>query len=401
MSDNSLFPALDAWKISQNDTAMRVNLCWVGEGSLTTIANGRPEGVTRHALGVGEEAATNMGCSVYNFAPVAATVPTFAVADYGSLTRPAVNVYYLPQQAPAAQEYALAAEKVLPFETEWFGAPKSKVQVVQLPGIGEASFESGAILFTPLAMIDRNQIQLRMMHQLVHASLTSPRPWIEEGLAHFAEALEREQQNGRAAALAYMQTFLPPLQLAEAGVARVSDPGAVRVGARVAGLITSTDEIMYRIKAMYVWWMLRDMVGDAALQQAIKKYVPHDDKDTAHMPRLIEQAGKRNLEWFFDDWLYRDRGLPDFRVESVFPRATLNGTFVVTVTVANDGDAAAEVPVYARAEGGERTRRMLVKGKSNAVERVEVPTAPTDARVNDGSVPESNMNNNSLAVPPK
>jgi hypothetical protein len=119
------------------------------------------------------------------------------------------------------------------------------------------------------------------------------------------------------------------------------------------------------------------------------------------MPRLIEQAGKRNLEWFFDDWLYRDRGLPDFRVESVFPRATLNGTFVVTVTVANDGDAAAEVPVYARAEGGERTRRMLVKGKSNAVDRVEVPTAPTDARVNDGSVPESNMNNNSLAVPPK
>ena len=61
-------------------------------------------------------------------------------------------------------------------------------------------------------------------------------------------------------------------------------------------------------------------------------------------PRLIEQAGKRPLEWFFDDWVYRDRGLPDFRVESVFPRATLNGTYVVTVTVANDGEAAAEKP---------------------------------------------------------
>jgi hypothetical protein len=54
-----------------------------------------------------------------------------------------------------------------------------------------------------------------------------------------------------------------------------------------------------------------------------------------------------------------------------------------------------------RAEGGERTKRMLVKGKSKAVDRVEVPTTPSEAVVNDGSVPESNMNNNAMAVPPK
>ena len=158
---------------------------------------------------------------------------------------------------------------------------------------------------------------------------------------------------------------------------------------------------MYRAKAMYVWWMLRDMGGDVALQQAFKKYRPLDDKDTAYMPHLIEQAAKRDLEWFFDDWLYRDRGLPDYRLDSVFPRTTLNGTYVVTVTLANDGDPAAEVPVFVRAEGGQRTKRMLVKGKSKAVDRVEVPTMPTEAVVNDGSVPESNMNNNAMAVAPK
>ena len=82
--------------------------------------------------------------------------------------------------------------------------------------------------------------------------------------------------------------------------------------------------------------------------------------------------------------------------------ARRNATYVVTVTVANDGDTAAEVPVFVRAEGGERTKRMLVKGKSKAVDRVEVPTAPSEAVVNDGSVPESNMNNNAMAVaPPK
>ncbi|MGZ4823024.1 MAG: hypothetical protein ACXVZT_00315 [Terriglobales bacterium] len=405
MSDNSLFPALDAWKTAQQATSMRVSLCWVGEENLTVIANGRPEGVTRHAAGAGEDATTNLGCSIYTYAPVANTVPTFAVAEYSALARPVINVFYLPQQAAAAQEYALAAEKVLPFETEWFGAPKTKVQVVQLAAIGDAPFESGPLLFTPLELTERSSIELRMIHQLTHASFSAARPWIEEGLAHFAQALDREQQSGRAAALSYMKTLLPPLQAAEAGTAPAPDPGDGGAGTRAThsapGLITSTDEIMYRVKAMYVWWMLRDMMGDAALQRALKKYRAADDKDTAYMPHLVEQAARRNLEWFFDDWLYRDRGLPDFRVDAVFPRATLNGTYVVTVTVADDGQPAAEVPVFVRAEGGgERTKRVLVKGKSKAVERIEVPIPPAEVWVNDGSVPESNMNNNSFTIAP-
>jgi hypothetical protein len=396
MSDNSLFAALDDWKRSQHDTTMRANFCWVAENNLTVVANGRAEGVTRHALGAGEDVATNMGCSAYTFALVATTVPTFAIAEFTALTRPAINVYHLPTQGPAAQEYALAAEKVLPFETEWFGAPHAKVQVVQLPTIGDIPFESGPMLFTPLELTARSSIQLRMIHQLVHASVSSPRPWIEEGLAHFAQALEGEQQGGRQTALAYMQTLLPPLQAAEAKPAPSAAPG----------LVNSTDEIMYRVKAMYVWWMLRDMTGDAALQQALRKYRPLDDKDTAYLPRLIEQAAKRDLEWFFDDWVYRDRGLPDLRVEAVFPRVTLNGTYVVTVTVADDGGPGAEVPFFVRASGGERTKRVLVKSNSKAAERVEMPAMPTEASVNDGSVPESNLNNNSLAVeapaaPPK
>jgi aminopeptidase N len=396
LSDNSLFGALDNWKTSQHDTTMQVNFCWVGESDQTVIANGRPEGVTRHVLGAGEEASTNTGCSKYVFAPVAGTVPTFAVAEYAALLRPAINVYHLPAQGPAAQEYALAAEKVLPFETEWFGAPKSKVSVVQLPDIGDAPFESGPLLFTPLEMTDRNAIQIRMMHQLLHASFTSPRPWINEGLAHFAQALQREQQGGRAAAISYMQTFLPALQAAENSVARGSEASTPSQAA--PGLITSTDEVMYRVKAMYVWWMLRDITSDAALQQAIRKYRVPDDKDTSYMPRLIEQAARRDLAWFFDDWVYRDRGLPDLRVEAAYPRVTLSGSSVVTVTVANDGEAAAEVPVIVRAEGGQRQKKLLVKGKNKAVERIEVPTAPIEAVVNDGSVPESKLKNNSLAI---
>jgi len=37
-------------------------------------------------------------------------------------------------------------------------------------------------------------------------------------------------------------------------------------------LAVTFDETYYRSKAAYVWWILRDMVGDDALKQAIGKY---------------------------------------------------------------------------------------------------------------------------------
>ncbi len=387
LADTSLGAALADWKNSQGETTMRANLCWVSESEqLSVVANGRLEGVNRKVLGTGEETSTQIGCSTYGFGPIGWTVPSFAVAEYVTLSRPAIDVYHLAGQEGAAQEYALAAEKVLPFESDWFGAPREKVQVLQLPA-ADAPFENGPMLFTPLETGDRKALEARMIHQLVHASVTSPRPWIEEGLAHFAQVLEREQQDGRKAAIAYMQQFLPPLVQAEASAE-----------AR-PGLVNSGDEVMYRVKAMYVWWMLRDMVGNDALSRAMKSYRAANDKSSGYMPQLIGQAAKRDLEWFFDDWVYRDRGLPEFRIEAAYPRATLAGGFVVTVTVADLGNAAAEVPAFVVAPGGEIEKRMLVQGKNKATTRIEVPSAPSEVRVNDGSVPAISNPGATFSIP--
>jgi aminopeptidase N len=220
---------------------------------------------------------------------------------------------------------------------------------------------------------------------LVHASFSSPRQWIDEGLAHFAMALLREQ-DGRAAAIVYMNQFLPPLQSAE------KQP-------REHGLATSSDELMYRIKAMFVWWMLRDMVGDVPLQRALKQYRPADDKSPSYLPDLIAREAHRDLSWFFDEWVYRDRGLPDFRVVSAFPRQTLANAYVVAVTVENLGAVSAEVPVIVRTAQGDRVKRVLIKAHDKTIERIEVPVMPTEVIVNDGSVPESDTANNSFVIP--
>jgi len=95
-----------------------------------------------------------------------------------------------------------------------------------------------------------------------------------------------------------------------------------------------------------VWWMLRDMVGDDALKQAIAKYRADEDKDPKYVEQLVEAAAKRDLSWFFDDWVYHDRGLPNLRVQSAHPWKTEKDVQFITVTLENLGDAGAEGSVY-------------------------------------------------------
>jgi hypothetical protein len=289
------------------------------------------------------------------------------MAMYKSIERPGIDVFYMRGHDGPATNYADAAEKVVPLVSEWFGAPRSKVQTADLGDADAAPFESGPLLLTPLTSADPKLAGLAAAHLLAHAALSSPRPWIDEGLAHFAQALYVEHQSGRQAALGYL-------------------------GLHRSGLSTVEQ------RTTYVWWMLRDMVGEAALKKALALYRPEQDKEPSYLLRLIQAQTQRDLEWFFDDWVYRDHGLPDFKVESAFPRKTMIDTYLLTVTVANLGRAGAEVPITVKFSGGEITKRLEVRGNSKAVIRVDVSKPPQEIVVNDGSVPESGAANNVFKI---
>ena len=94
------------------------------------------------------------------------------------------------------------------------------------------------------------------------------------------------------------------------------------------------------------------------------------------MQHLIEAQTKRDLGWFFDDWVYHDRGLPDFHVARSIPGRLSRKAYVVTVTVENLGDAGAEVPVVLKMEQGQITQRLLVRGKSKVTVRIEAISTP-------------------------
>jgi hypothetical protein len=145
--------------------------------------------------------------------------------------------------------------------------------------------------------------------------------------------------------------------------------------------------------------MLRDMIGDDVLKQVIRSYRAADDNDPKYVEQRIKAVAKRDLGWFFEDWVYHDRGLPDFHVQSVHPwKNNAKGGQIVTVTIENLGSAGAEVPFMVRFESGEVTQRIEVQGKSSATTRVEVPGTATEILINDGSVPESDLANNTFKI---
>jgi hypothetical protein len=370
---NSVFEAVGKWKAREVQAEMKVTLNYIGgdaDHSPIMLCDG------------GQTGLASKQCS---FAPLGLRVPAFAVGEYSVLDEQTVTVDYLNDHKSAAENYALAAELAAPFVTEWFGTPKEKLQVVELANAEASPFESGTLLLTPLTSSDSRLYRLNAIHQLTHAAFPSQRPWIYEGLAHFAQALDREQQSGRQAALDFMTPHTGSIADVEKTLAtnRRSDNGDA--------LINTSNEEFYRSKAMFVWWMLRDLIGEQPLKKALAAYRPDQDKDPGYMQHLLETQSGRDLQWFFDGWVYHDRGLPQIRVESAYARATTGNGYVVTVTVENPGDVGAEIPLTLKMAEGEITRRLEVHAKAKVSVRIDCLSTPVEIVVNDGSVPQNEV----------
>jgi aminopeptidase N len=269
------------------------------------------------------------------------------------------------------------------------GRSKFPATLVELPEAQDSTFEADTMLLMPLKPIDRKSLEVTLAYQLAHQTLWSPRAWIYAGAAHFAQALMRERQDGRAAAIAYMEQRLAPLTLEDSGVADLVKSNS---------LVNTTSEVFYRTKAMYVWWMLREIVGQRAVLDTLQQYDPDADKEPSYMQKLLEKNSHKDLEWFFDDWVYQDRGLPEFTISNGYARPSLQGIYLVSATVENQGGAAAEVPIIVHTQNGDVPSRIRVPAHGKTALRVEVSSRPLEVTVNDGSVPEVDRTDNTTLV---
>ncbi|HEY1904158.1 MAG TPA: hypothetical protein VGG56_17140 [Terracidiphilus sp.] len=315
------------------------------------------------------------------------------------------TLWVLPDDDVAAQSWADAATAVTPFLQGWLGQrPRSSLTLLDLPDASDAPYETGSLLATAIRTASPDQLNGVLVHALTHAWMNSPRAWLSEGVANFMGTLWAEKQHGRDQALGMIEGARPALALAEP-----ASPGE-SAGQPLAQAISP---VYYRTKAAYVFWMLRDLAGDAALSAALRAYNPAADASLGHgkdtgtssFEKLLKQAGNvqaaniqaanaqagpgRDLSWFFADWVNADKGLPDLAIASVFPTPEASGNWLTTVNIVNNGYASAVVPVTVRSNSNTLTQRVLVPARGKAAPRLLTPGKPTEVQVNDGAVPET------------
>jgi hypothetical protein len=309
---NSLFEVVDRWKAREARSEFKARVAMSREGGEAPPVTICSPGGDRAIQQSGRSQLISAECSWTRLGTV---TPTFAMANYQDGSKPPFYLFSFPGHEEGAATYSSALDPAMKFVSGWFGQPSAPIAIADFADPQSAPFESGTLLMASMAAEDSKLAGINLVHELVHSALPSSRPWVYEGLAHFAEAMYRQEQGGRQAALDFLglhrAAFLDSEK--EVSAALQKNVGQKVVAEKSAGqpLAVTFDETYYRSKAAYVWWMLRDMAGDDALKEAIRKYRGEDDNDKApkYVELLIEAAAKRDLSWFFDDWVYQDRGL--------------------------------------------------------------------------------------------
>jgi len=382
------------------------------------LINGHPAALTVTEPDTGGAEVPGVATASLSSADLGFEAPSLFVAIREPKAATNTTLWILPVNSPAVEGWASASATVTPFLEGWLGqAPRSQLTILDLPDPEDAPFETGALLATTVRQATPDQLTGVLAHALTHAWMQSPRAWLSEGVAHFMGTLWLEKQLGRQKALEALESGRTALALAEPPSPGES-PGQP--------LAQATAPVYYRTKATYVFWMLRDLAGDPALSAALRAYDPAADAaqglgpnaGSGYFEKLVEQAGlRRDLSWFFSDWVDADKGLPDIAIDSVFPTPAAGppppvphstkaqsaalptgtqtvsgpdaGDWFATVNLSNSGYAAAEVPVTVGNADTSVTQRVLVPARGKATQRILIQGRPTQVRANDGTIPET------------
>jgi hypothetical protein len=388
-----LFQVAGRMKLLQAPAKVRMRLAvsYVGDPPDTAFFCGRREKLVAVSENMNLAVAESPGVATAEFSerPLGFRALSLFVTDRAATMTDGDVIAAVTDHYDALPGYATAAAKVQPLLKSWLGVdPLDTLNMIDQEG---QPFEDDSLLVTQMRAVEPTALAPALVHSLTHAWFRSSHVWLDEGMAQFMSLLWVEQTQGREIALKQLQQEVNTLSLAEPEIAQNADP-TVLVG---QSLIQARDEVYYRTKAAAVLWMLRSIVGEDALKQALQQYRQNEkgDVDPRQFQRVVERASKRDLGWFFEDWVYRDRGLADLTIASVTPRklpskGAGDESWLIAIEVKNDGDAAAEVPVTVRSGSLTTTEKLRIMARSTASTRIVFAGRPDEVVVNDGSVPE-------------
>ena len=408
---NKFFALVTQRRIANLHTSMRLRLTveYAGEPPDAAIFNGQLQPLVHIADDDNNTIAESRGVATASWplTPIGFRIPSLFLTAERATATPDQLLNVVTANSFAIAPYADAAKAIAPMLRDWLG-PEPTAPLLLLDHKGEPYADHGFLAAQLALDADPAAIAPSFVVPLTQTWLPSTHLWISEGFPQFMNLLWTERKQGRAAALSQLDPNSSVIALAEPDLAADPQAPGQPLG---QPLISATSDVFYRLKAAFVWWQLREIAGEPALQQAIIAYRksesrnPAFDADPKAFERTLEAATHTDLAWFFDDWVYRDRGLPDLTIAAVNLRplpaiAGKNAGYLVAIEVRNDGDAIAEVPVTVKSELHASAARVRVPPHGVASTRILFEDTPVTVEANDGSVPELRETTHIDRVPP-
>jgi len=286
-----------------------------------------------------------------------------------------LRTYFHPQIADLASGYLDSVEGYINlYEREIGPYPFSEFSVVSSPtptGFGMPTLTYLGISVLRLPFIRATSLGHEVLHDWwgngVYPDYARGN-W-SEGLTTFMADYAFRERESPQAALAMRLAWLSDY----AAMPRGEDMPLDHFTARTHG---ATQIIGYNKSAM-LFFMLRDEIGKAAFDQALRDFWQHYRFRIASWSDLrhaFEHASGKDLSTFFAQWLRRT-GAPDLRIADAKAKP-VGGGWQLSVTLAQGAPPyVLSVPVAVRTSGGEIMRRVaLTRERGTAV--LELPSEP-------------------------
>jgi aminopeptidase N len=331
-----------------NDKVTNEIVATVGQG-LKVAANGRLVSVTEDQGAGTVTYHWSQGLPHSTYLIFLAAAPYVVVRDsYGTLP---VNYWVYPQDAAKVGPTYGKTPKMIEFFNGIYGYdyPWQKYDQVSVPSGGGAESTSATamthrIMVDELSEPDFPAIGI-VSHELAHqwwGDLVTLRSWahtwLNESFGTYSDYLyhrfEKGDDEGAVNLLGKLNAYLREAKtryIRPIVTDRYDDPGDM------------FDSHTYP-KGARVLHMLRSLVGDEAFFKTLSHFLHRyafDAVDTADFIRSVKTVTGRNLDWFFDQWLFKP-GHPVFEVKSEWNAAGK----VVRLKVVQVQDLSKGVPVF-------------------------------------------------------
>jgi aminopeptidase N len=166
--------------------------------------------------------------------------------------------------------------------------------------------------------------------------------WLNEGFATYFDALFHEHHKGTDEFRYYMHQNAKAYFREDGEAYR--RPIVTNVYKEPIDLF---DHHLYE-KGSLVLHMLRYMLGDAAFWDSLRRYVTanrHQVVETVDLERAIETTTGRNLQAFFQQWIYKG-GHPEYQVEFAWDDTTRMATVTVRQQQQTSTEHGVETPLF-------------------------------------------------------